>query len=147
MVCDTRAFITTCPVCANGKSLHQLPAGLLNPLPIPRQPWSHIAVDFITGLPPSDGHTVIFTVVDRFSKTGHFVPLPKLPSAAATGDLLVQHVFQLYSISKDIVSDRGPQFTSQTERTNQSLESTLRCITAHHSVGLGLLLVVGGVLI
>lgn len=134
-------------MCARGKFSHQPPASLLNTLLIPRWPWSHIAVDFITGLPPSDGHTVILTVVDRFSKVANFVPLPTLPSAAETGDLLVQHVFQLYSISKDIVSNRGPQFTSQTERTNQSLESTLRCITAHHSMGLGLLLAVGGLLI
>lgn len=38
-----------------GKSSHQPPASLLHPLPVPRYPWSHIAVDFVTGLPPSKG--------------------------------------------------------------------------------------------
>ncbi|XP_061639745.1 uncharacterized protein LOC133483105 isoform X2 [Phyllopteryx taeniolatus] len=41
-------------VCARGKTSHLPPAGLLRPLPIPSRPWSHIALDFITGLPPSE---------------------------------------------------------------------------------------------
>ncbi|KAI3351468.1 hypothetical protein L3Q82_020314, partial [Scortum barcoo] len=46
-----------------------------SPLPVPRRPWSHISLDFVTGLPPSHGHTAILTVVDRFSKMAHFVHL------------------------------------------------------------------------
>ncbi|KAI3372624.1 hypothetical protein L3Q82_023103, partial [Scortum barcoo] len=42
---------------------------------------SHVSLDFVTDLPPSHGHTAILTVVDRFSKMAHLVPLPKLPSA------------------------------------------------------------------
>ena len=155
---DTRAFVSACSICARSKASHQPPAGLLRPLPIPSRPWSHIAVDFVTGLPPSAGNTVIFTIVDRFSKTVHFVPLPKLPSASETADLMVQHVYRLHGIPQDIVSDRGPQFTSQvwkafckalgtssslssgyhpqtngqTELTNQDLETALRCVTARH---------------
>lgn len=48
--------------------------------------------DFVTALPPSNGKTVILTVVDRFSKMKHFIPLPKLLSALETADLLVTHV-------------------------------------------------------
>lgn len=59
-----------------------------------------------------EGHMVILTIVDCFSRVAHFVPLPKLPSAAETGDLLVQHVIRLHSIPIDIVSDQGPQFMS-----------------------------------
>ena len=53
---------------------------------------------------------VILVVVDRFSKAAHFVALPKLPSAAETAQLLVDHVFKLHSLPQDVVSDRGPQF-------------------------------------
>lgn len=67
--------------CVRGKSSHQPPAGLLNPLPILWWPWSHNAVDFIAELPPSRGHRVILTIVDRFSKAARFVLLPKLPLA------------------------------------------------------------------
>lgn len=47
-------------------------------------PWSHVTMDFVTGLPPSSGNTVILTVVDCFSKFSHFVVLPNLPSALET---------------------------------------------------------------
>lgn len=122
MVADTRAFVSTCSVCALGKSSHGPPAGMLCPLPIPGRPWSHIALDFVTGLPQSQGNTTILTIVDRFSKAVHFVALPKLPTAHETAgrgpaELLVLHVFRLHGIPSDIVLDRGPQFISQVWKT------------------------------
>ncbi|KAI4805924.1 hypothetical protein KUCAC02_010517 [Chaenocephalus aceratus] len=158
MSADTKEYVSTCSVCARSKASHQAPAGLLRPLPIPHRPWSHIAVDFVTGLPPSDGNDTILTIVDRFSKAVHFVPLPKLPSALETATLLTQHVFRLHGIPQDIVSDRGPQFSSQvwkafcralgasaslssgyhpqtngqTERANQDLGTALRCVASRN---------------
>ena len=151
---DVRRFVAACPTCCRAKSDHASPAGLLRPLPVPDRPWSCIAVDFVSGLPVSQGMSVVLTVVDRFSKMVHFVPLPKLPSAAETADLLVAHVFRIHGLPSDILSDRGPQFISrvwssfgaslgatvsrtsgyhpqtngQCERANQSLESALRCL-------------------
>ncbi|KAI2655929.1 Transposon Tf2-6 polyprotein [Labeo rohita] len=63
------------------KTSNRPPAGLLQPLSVPSRPWSHISLDFVTGLPPSSGKTVVLTVVDQFSKATHFIALPKLPSA------------------------------------------------------------------
>ena len=97
-------------------------------------------------------------VVDHFSKAAHFIPLSKLPSASETAQLLITHVIRLHGIPRDIVSDRGPQFTAcfwrafctalgttvsltsgfhpqsngQTERANQSLETVLRCLCARN---------------
>ncbi|KAG1953664.1 retrotransposable element [Pimephales promelas] len=142
-------------VCHPGVRLRP-PDGLLQPLPVPSRPWSHIALDFITALPPSQGHTVVLTVVDRFSKVAHFIPLPKLPSAKETAVSVIDHVFRLHGLPTDVVSDRGPQFVSkfwrefckllgatvslssgfhpqsngQTERANQDLERTLRCLVS-----------------
>lgn len=93
MEADTRAFVAACTVCARGKSSRRPPAGLLRPLPVPSRPWSHIALDFVTGLPLSKGNSTILTLVDRFSKAAHFVALPKLPSAQETAELLTIHVF------------------------------------------------------
>lgn len=155
---DVISLVRACPVCNRGKTSHLPPQGLLHPLPIPHRPWSHLSMDFITGLPPSHGNTVILVIVDRFSKAARFIPLPKLPSAKETADLITSHVFRVFGIPQDIVSDRGPQFTSrfwrsfcqslgasislssgfhpesngQTERINQSLETTLRCMVGHN---------------
>ncbi len=153
---DVRRFVASCQVCAQTKSSNSPPAGLLRPLPIPSRPWSHIALDFVTGLPLSAGNTVILTVVDRFSKAAHFIPLPKLPSARETAQVMVDHVFRIHGLPSDIVSDRGPQFASQfwkefchqigaspalssgfhpqtngqAERTNQILGRMLRSLTS-----------------
>lgn len=106
-------FVSAGDVCAHSKSSHLPAIGLLLPLPVPSRPWSHIAVDFVTGLPPSEGNTVILTTIDRFSKVVHFVPLAKLMSASETANVLVQQVFRLHGITIDSVSDQGPQFSSQ----------------------------------
>uniref|UniRef100_A0AAQ5X1C9 Integrase catalytic domain-containing protein n=1 Tax=Amphiprion ocellaris TaxID=80972 RepID=A0AAQ5X1C9_AMPOC len=158
MESDAKEFVAACTICARNKTSNQASPGLLQPLPVPRRPWSHIAVDFVTGLPVSQGNSVILTIVDRFSKAAHFVPLPKLPTAKETAEALVLNVFRLHGIPLDIVSDRGPQFTSevwkafcnalgatvsltsgfhpqsngQTERTNQSLEVFLRCMVSEN---------------
>lgn len=107
-----------CVICARGKSMHQYLSGPLYSTLYQScgARGSHFAVDFITGLPPSGGHTVILTVVDCFSKAAHFVPLPKLPSAVEMGDFLVQHLFHIHGNPKDVLSDRGPQFASQVSR-------------------------------
>ena len=62
MDADNRAFVAACTVCARGKSSHRLSAGLLRPLPVPGNPWSHIALNIDTGLPPSQGNTVNLTI-------------------------------------------------------------------------------------
>ncbi|KAI2654711.1 Transposon Tf2-6 polyprotein [Labeo rohita] len=110
---DTINHIRGCSVCNTTKVPRRLPAGLLQPLPVPQRPWSHLAIDFITDLPPSKGHTTILTIVDRFSKGCRLIPLPKLPTAMETAELLCNWVFRIYGLPEDIVSDRGPQFTSR----------------------------------
>ena len=148
--------MNACPVCARQKSSNKRPAGLLLPLPIPARPWSHVSMDFITGLPTSRGNKVILVVVDWFSKAAHFVAHPKLPSARETADLVLQHVVRIHGVSSDMVADRGPQFADrfwkafwtlfdasvslssgfhpqsygQTERVNQDLKKYLRCFVS-----------------
>uniref|UniRef100_A0A673KKY3 Chromo domain-containing protein n=1 Tax=Sinocyclocheilus rhinocerous TaxID=307959 RepID=A0A673KKY3_9TELE len=63
------------------------------PLPIPRRPWSHIGVDFVTDLPISDGNSCILVVVDRFSKACKCIHLKGLPTALETAECLFTHVF------------------------------------------------------
>ncbi len=69
MARDVRRFVQGCPDCAMSKSPRHLPAGKLLPLPVPNHPWSHLGVDFVTDLPPSEGKTCILVIVDCFSKS------------------------------------------------------------------------------
>lgn len=109
---DIIHYINNCTICQTTKSPRQLPAGL-HPLPIPQRPWSHLTIDFITDLPNSQGYTTILTIVDRFSKACRFIPLPKLPTTLETAEQLCNQVFHFYGLPEDIVSNRGPQFTSR----------------------------------
>lgn len=62
-------------------------------LPIPNRPWSHIAVDFVTDLPPSDTFTCILVAVDRFSKACKLIPFTGLPIAMETTEAIFTRIF------------------------------------------------------
>lgn len=68
-------FVKACFICQQAKTTNAHLSDLLQPLPIPQQIWEEISMDFILGLPLSKGFTVIYVVVDRLSKYGHFMPL------------------------------------------------------------------------
>ncbi|KAK3505649.1 hypothetical protein QTP70_004581, partial [Hemibagrus guttatus] len=110
---DVDRYVQACPSCAQARTSCQLPEGLLEPLPIPQRPWSHLSVDFLMDLPDSGGYTVVLVVVDHFSKGCKLIPLKRLPLAIKTAEALFVHVFRNFGLPEDIVSDRGPQFTSR----------------------------------
>ena len=85
---DVRTYIRECDVCQRNKSENIKPAGLLQPLPIPKQAWVDISMDFIDGLPISKGYSVIMVVIDRFSKYSHFIPLSHPYTAMSTAQQL-----------------------------------------------------------
>ncbi len=109
---DITRYVRSCSVCAMSSTPRHLPVGKLVPRPIPRRPWSHMGIDFVTDLPESVGHTCILVAVDRFSKACKFIPLRGLPTALQTAELLFTHVFRNFGIPEDIVFDRGLQFIS-----------------------------------
>lgn len=72
---DVANFVKQCAICQQAKHERSKPAGLLQPLPIPEGAWQDLTMDFIEGLPTSDGCDTIMVVVDRFTKCSHFVAL------------------------------------------------------------------------
>ncbi|KAK3541248.1 hypothetical protein QTP86_016912 [Hemibagrus guttatus] len=110
---DVERYVQACPTCAQSRASRQVPEGLLEPLPTPRHPWSHLSVDFLTDLSDSGGFTMVMVVVDRFSKGCKLIPLKGSPTAMQTAEAMFQHVFWNFGLPEDIVSDRRPQFTSR----------------------------------
>ncbi|XP_073061751.1 uncharacterized protein [Primulina eburnea] len=93
---------------------HQRPAGLLQSLPIPQWKWEHITMDFVVGLPRTQkGYNSIWVIVDRLTKSSHFLPVKTTYSMNQYADAYVQEIFRLHGIPVSIVSDRDPRFTSE----------------------------------
>ncbi|MCO5579453.1 hypothetical protein L7F22_033308 [Adiantum nelumboides] len=150
---DVIKYVKACHSCQIMKASRQLPQGLLQPLPVPKERWESISMDFITTLPrTSKGNAQILVIVDRFSKMAHFIPCKKAASAPDIASLFVQHIFRIHGLPRSIISDRDPKFTGhfwtslfkslgtnllfssayhpqtdgQTKRVNQILEEMLR---------------------
>ncbi|KAK3569660.1 hypothetical protein QTP86_002632 [Hemibagrus guttatus] len=63
--------------------------------------------------PSSKSYNTILLAIDRFSKACQLVPLKGLPSAMEMATTLIHQVFHNYDLPEDIVSNRGPQYTSR----------------------------------
>jgi hypothetical protein len=85
--------------------------GLLQPLSIPSQLWEEVSVDFITGLPKSEGKSVIMMIVDRLTKYTHFCALSHPFKARIVATTFMETVQKLHGSPKIIVTDRDPIFT------------------------------------
>ncbi|WVZ89345.1 hypothetical protein U9M48_035766 [Paspalum notatum var. saurae] len=147
--------VRACATCQQNKIDQLRPACLLQPLEVPSAVWADIAMDFIEGLPRVHGKTVILTVVDRFSKFAHFIPLSHPYTATTVAKAFFAEIVRLHGIPASIVSDRDTVFTSafwkellklsgvslnmstafhpqsdgQSEVTNKIIAMYLRCLT------------------
>jgi hypothetical protein len=74
--------------------------------------WADIAMDFIEGFPRVGGISVILTVVDRFSKYAHFIPLGYPYTAISIAKAFFDNIVKLHGIPCSIVSDRDLVYTS-----------------------------------
>jgi hypothetical protein len=109
---DVQRMCDRCITCRQAKS-RVMPHGLYTPLPVPKEPWVDISMDFILGLPRSrKGRDSIFVVVDRFSKMAHFIACHKTDDAINIADLFFREVIRLHSLPRSIVSDRDVKFLS-----------------------------------
>uniref|UniRef100_A0A0A9AUI7 Integrase catalytic domain-containing protein n=1 Tax=Arundo donax TaxID=35708 RepID=A0A0A9AUI7_ARUDO len=75
--------------------------------------WEDIAMDFIEALPRVNGKSVILTVIDRFSKFAHFIPLAHPYTAESVARVFFSEIVRLHGLPATIVSDRDVVFTSR----------------------------------
>ena len=82
---DIHDFVLGCSVCQQEKAIHCVPAGLLQPLKLPKQKWADVSMDYIMGLPKSEmGNDGILTIIDRAIKMVHLAPVKQTIMAADT---------------------------------------------------------------
>ena len=133
MQSQVKEFVRSCPVCQKNKSENTPYPGLLQPLPVPDMAWTHISMDFIEGLPKSQGKDVILVVVDRFTKYAHFISISHPYTAQDIVTIFLDNVFKLHGLPKIIVTDRDPIFTSNVwQALFKALEVKLHLSSAYH---------------
>ncbi|GFS41476.1 hypothetical protein Acr_00g0074550 [Actinidia rufa] len=127
-------FVSQCLSCQQVKAEHQRPAGLLQSLPIPEWKWEHITMDFVVGLPNSPrGCNAIWVIVDRLTKSAHFLPVKTTYSLSKYANLYIAEIIRLHGTPVSIVSDRDPRFTSKFWKSLQrALGTELSFSTAFH---------------
>ncbi|GJZ23623.1 putative reverse transcriptase domain-containing protein [Tanacetum coccineum] len=124
---DIATYISKCLTCAKVKAEHQRPSGLLQQLKIPEWKWDKIAMDLITKLPRSrSGHDAIWVIVDRLTKSAHFLAIRE---DFSTEKLARLYIDRALGTRLDFSTAYHHQTNGQSERTIQTLEDILRaCI-------------------
>ena len=133
MKTDIARYVARCQVCQQIRIEHQRPGGMLQPLPISEWEWEDISMDFVTGLPLSRGHDVIWVIVDRLTKNAHFLAIRETWPVGRLVTEFVSQIVRLHGIPKTIVSDRDGRFTSRFwQQVHESLGTRLHFTTAYH---------------
>nr|XP_009800441.1 PREDICTED: uncharacterized protein LOC104246331 [Nicotiana sylvestris] len=91
-------------------------------------------MDFITGLPRSlRKHDSIWVIVDRLTKSAHFLPVNTTDSAEDYAKLYIKEIVQLHGTPLSIISHHGAQFTANFWKSFQKgLGTRVNLSTAFH---------------
>ncbi|KAK4406476.1 Transposon Ty3-I Gag-Pol polyprotein [Sesamum angolense] len=131
---DMAEFVAKCMTYQQVKAEQYAPAGKLQPLSIPEWKWEKITIDFVLGLPRTlRKHDAIWVIVDRLTKSAHFLQIRLGDSLAKLAELYVSEIVRLHGVPLSIVSDRDPRFTSRFWGSLQgALGTKLHFNTAFH---------------
>ncbi|GKB34701.1 putative reverse transcriptase domain-containing protein [Tanacetum coccineum] len=116
-------YVGKCLTCSRVKAECQKPSGLLIQPEIPTWKWERITMDFVTKLPKtSSGHDTIWVIVDRLTKSAHFIPTRATDSMETLTRLYIKEIVSRHGVPISIISDHDSHFTS---RFWQSLQNAL----------------------
>ncbi|GKE85377.1 putative reverse transcriptase domain-containing protein [Tanacetum coccineum] len=127
-------YVSRCLTCLKVKAEHQRPSGLLQQPEIPEWKWEGIAMDFITKLPrTSSGHDTVWVIVDRLTKSVHFLPMRENYRMDRLARLYLNEIVARNGVPISIISDRDSQFTSRFWQSMQeALGTQLDMSMAYH---------------
>nr|GEZ02492.1 reverse transcriptase domain-containing protein [Tanacetum cinerariifolium] len=123
MKADIATYVSQYLTCAKVKAEHLKPSGLLQQPEIPKWKWEYMTMDFVTGLPRTlSGYDSIWVIVDRLTKSAHFLPKKKTDSIEKLAELYLKEIVCKHGVPVSVISDRDD---GQSERTIQTLEDML----------------------
>jgi hypothetical protein len=127
-------YISEYDTCQRVKASHLKISGTLQPLSIPSWKWEDISMDFIVGLPnTSQKHDSIWVIIDRFTKTAHFLPVHTTYSTKKYAEVYLDQIVRLHGVPKTIISNQGAQFIARFwEQLQLSLDTKLIRSSAYH---------------
>ena len=131
---DVAWFVEWCLTCRKVKVEHQRPHGKIQPLDIPLWKWEDITMDFITKLPrTARGVDSIWVIVDRLTKSAHFIPIQESISAEKLADIYIREIVARHGLPVSVISDRDVRFTSKFwKRFHDELGTRFHFSTAFH---------------
>ncbi|GJR79952.1 putative reverse transcriptase domain-containing protein [Tanacetum coccineum] len=134
MKVEIATYVSKCLTCAKVKAEHQKPSGLLQQPEIPEWKWEKITMDFVSGLPRTpSGYDSIWVIVDRLTKSAHFLPMKKTDSIEKLAQLYLKEIVCKHGVPTSIISDRDSLFTSRFWKSLQEAMGTqLDMSTAYH---------------
>ncbi|GKA12377.1 putative reverse transcriptase domain-containing protein [Tanacetum coccineum] len=135
MKADIATYVSKCLTCAKVKAEHQKAfSGLLQQPEIPVWKWERITMDFIVGLPRTpSGYDSIWVIVDRLTKSAHFLPVKTTDSMEKLTQLYLKEIVCRHGVPISIISDRDSKFASRFWRSLQgALGTQLDMSTAYH---------------
>jgi transposase InsO family protein len=75
----------------------------------------------------------IWVIIYHFSKVAHFIPVKTTYKGAKLTELYIARIVCLHAVPKNIVSDRGTQFTSRFwEKLHEATDTRLNFSSAYH---------------
>nr|GEW70213.1 retrotransposon protein, putative, Ty3-gypsy subclass [Tanacetum cinerariifolium] len=104
---DVATYVSKCLTCTKVKAEHQKMSGLLQQPEIPVWKWERITMDFVSGLPRTPNvYDTILVIVDRLTKSVHFLPMKKTDSMEKLMQLHLREIVCRHGVPVSIISDQ-----------------------------------------